>query len=267
MAWLQTFRQRIRGRAEDDGVKGLKKIAHALGTAYTRELCRREYANQSFSHVNERPVEYRFVMQCLSGSASVKILDVGTGTTALPHILRNCGYLVTAIDNVRDYWKSGNFTNRHYHVIDDNIVAPSLADRFDFITCVSVLEHIPDHNRAVDSMFSLLNPAGYIALTFPYNETNYIENVYMLPGASYGRDLPYVCQVYSRSEVDAWLARNRGKLVVQEFWRMFTGKYWTFGERLRTPIQVERNEPHQLTCLLLQKADGAPAAGIERRTS
>jgi len=236
-----------------------KRIVHVLGRAYIRKLCRSEYAGQSFSHVNERPVEYRFVLEHLSTSSAVKVLDVGTGTTALPHLLRNCGYLVTSIDNVRDYWKGGDFTNRHYHVMDDNIVDPSLKDRFDFITCISVLEHIPQHDRAVDSMFSLLNPGGHIALTVPYNEGDYIENVYMLPGAGYGRDLPYVCQVYSRSQVDGWLARNRGKLIAQEYWRMFTGEYWTFGERLRPPVQVDRGERHHLTCLLLQKLNGTPS--------
>jgi SAM-dependent methyltransferase len=198
-------------------------------------------------------------LQHLSTSTPIKVLDVGTGTTALPHLLRNCGYLVTSIDNIRDYWKECDFTNRHYHVIDDNIIATSLNDRFDFITCISVLEHIPQHDRAVDSMFSLLNPGGLIALTFPYNERNYIENVYMLPGSGYGRDLPYVCQVYTQSQVDGWLARNRGQLIAQEYWRMFTGEYWTFGEWLRPPVQVERDERHHLTCLLLQKPDATPS--------
>ena len=122
-------------------------------------------------------------------------------------------------------------------MIDDNILAPSLKDKFDFITCISVLEHIPQHDEAIDSMFALLSPGGYVALTFPYNEREYVENVYALPGAGYGRDLPYVCQVYSRSQVDRWLARNHGKLVAQEYGRMFTGEYWTFGERLRPPVQ------------------------------
>ncbi len=236
----------------------IKRMVHALGRSYIREICKREYANQSFSHVNERPVEYRFALQHLSSSTPVKILDVGTGTTALPHLLRNCGYVVTSIDNVRDYWKGNNFTNRHYYVLDDNIIDPLLKDRFDFITCVSVLEHIPQHDRAIDSMFSLLNPGGYIALTFPYNERNYIDNVYMLPGSGYGRDLPYVCQIYSRAQVDAWLARNRGTLIAQEYWRMFSGEYWTFGERLRPPVQVDRDEGHHLTCLLLKMTDGTP---------
>jgi hypothetical protein len=105
-------------------------------------------------------------------------------------------------------------------------------------------------------MFSLLNPGGFIALTFPYNEWDYIENVYMLPGSGYGQNLSYVCQVYSRSQVDGWLARSQGKVVDQEYWRMFTGEYWTFGERLCPPVQVDRDQRHHLTCLLLQKGEG-----------
>ncbi len=235
----------------------IKTIIHKLGRSYIRRICKGEYVYQSFTHVNERPVEYRFVLQYLSSLTAVKILDVGTGMTALPQLLRDCGYLVTAVDNVDDYWKGRDFTNRHYYVIDDNIIDPSLKERFDFITCISVLEHIPQHDRAVESMFALLNPGGYLALTFPYNEVDYIENVYVLPGSCFGPQ-PYVCQIYSRSQVDGWLVRNRGKLIAQEYWRMYTGQYWTFGERLRPPVQVDRDERHHLTCLLLQKDEGTP---------
>jgi SAM-dependent methyltransferase len=205
--------------------------------------------------VNERPVEYRFALEHLSDSSVVKVLDVGTGTTAWPHLLRTCGYVVTSIDNVRDYWKGDDFSNRHYHVIDEDILAPTLTERFDFITCISVLEHIPQHDRALESMFALLNDGGLIGLTFPYDEQNYIDNVYKLPGSGYGFDMPYVCQVYSRTQINGWLSRNHCTIVHQEYWRMFTGKYWTFGDRLRPPVQVDRDDRHQLTCVLLRKGE------------
>lgn len=74
-----------------------------------------------------------------------------------------------------------------------------------------------------------------------------------MEGASYGKNLPYVCQIYSRKDVNRWLNSNNGLLVNQEFWQMWSGDLWTFGELVSPPRQVTGGEKHQLTCLLLQK--------------
>ena len=59
------------------------------------------------TRVNERPIEYRFVFDVATRVAPTTVLDVGTGKTSLPHLLWICGYEVTAIDNVSDYWADG----------------------------------------------------------------------------------------------------------------------------------------------------------------
>jgi len=180
-----------------------------------------------------------------------KILDVGTGTTTLPHLMRNCGFVVTSTDNVSDYWPSGIF-NRHYHVINDDITYTQIKETFDFISCISVLEHIKNFDNAVTNMFKLLNPDGHLVLTFPYNENQYIPNVYKLPGAVYGQNAPYRCQVFSRSELDRWINNNNGRIVEQEYWRVWEGEFWTFGKQLVPPIQVDKTDRHQLSCILIQ---------------
>ena len=62
-----------------------------------------------------------------------------------------------------------------------------------------------------------------------------MKDVYRLEGADYGRDFPYIAQVFSRREIDAWLADGPAAVVRQEFWQFFTGELWTFGERLCPP--------------------------------
>jgi len=233
-------------------MRALKFLVHKLGKWYLDKICKREYESQCFQGVNERLVEYRFVFQSLLLTAPRYVLDVGTGVTSLPHILRTCGFEVTAIDNIRDYWPKGMF-NRHYYVINDDIKNTRITKKFDLITCISVMEHIKNHEAAIKSMFALLNPGGHIVLTFPYNEKNYIENVYKMQGAGYGQDYPYICQVYSRVELDKWLRENSGKIAEQEYWQIFTGEYWTFGEQLHIPRQVSKDEKHQLTCILISK--------------
>ena len=221
---------------------------------YVSFLNKREYKLQTFSGVNERPVEFQFVFKHLARTCPKTVLDVGTGMTALPHLMRNCGFLVTAVDNIRDYWTSG-MINRHYHVINDDITRTHLTETFDFITCVSVLEHIRDHKSAVRSMFRLLNPGGRLVLTFPYNENRYCENVYALPESSVKERFPFITQAYSRSEVNAWLADTGGEILDQEFWQFFDGEFWTCGERVQPPRQVDKHDRHQISCLLIQKGN------------
>jgi SAM-dependent methyltransferase len=213
--------------------------------------------SQAFSRFNERPVEFGFVFRILGEIYPRTVLDVGTGTTALPHLLHNCGCLVTATDNVRDYWPSGMF-NRHYHVIDDDITATRLSGDFDLVTCISVLEHIPQPDRAIQNMFSLLRRDGHLVLTFPYNERRYVRNVYDLPRSSYGAGAPYITQAYSRSDVERWLQGTGGVIVEQEYWRFWEGDYWTVGKQLIPPQKVTADDAHQLTCILMRKC--RPAA-------
>lgn len=71
-----------------------------MGRAYVATIIKHEYENQKFTRINERPIEYRFVFHHLSRLHPTNVLDVGTGTTGLPHLIKNCGFLVTAIDNI-----------------------------------------------------------------------------------------------------------------------------------------------------------------------
>jgi hypothetical protein len=50
------------------------------------------------------------------------------------------------------------------------------------------------------------------------------------------------------------LTDNDWDLVVQEFWQFFSGPMWTLGERIVPPVQVNRDDLHQLTCLLLRRS-------------
>jgi SAM-dependent methyltransferase len=237
-----------------DFKQNIKSLINYMGLLYVKLLCKREYKKQKFVGINERPIELQFVFRSLSQKWPQTVLDVGTGATALPHLIRNCGFLVTAIDNIRDYWPFG-LINRHYYVMNDDITKTRLKDTFDFITCVSVLEHIRDHRAAVRSLFKLLKPGGHLVLTFPYNEYHYVEHVYALPNSSVNINYPFITQAYSRNEINGWLAENNGKILEQEYWQFFSGEYWTCGERICPPIQVDKNVKHQISCLLMQKSE------------
>ncbi len=231
----------------------LKGPIRNLLMAYPQRVLRREFEHQRFTRFNERPVEFRFVFKCLTELYPQRVLDVGTGTTCLPHLMRSCGCVVTAIDNIQDYWPSG-MVNRHYHILDEDISSTSLQGPFDLITCISVLEHIADYQAAVANMLRLLAPGGHLVATFPYTDSSYIPNVYKRPESSYTEDLPYICQSYSRDTVVACMLDHGGEVVEQEYWQLWDGEFWTAGERVIPPRRVEVNQRHQLSCLLVKKS-------------
>lgn len=230
----------------------LKSLIKQVMNAPASAMARREYRLQNFKRLNERPVEFAFLFRKMSELYPLRILDIGTGTTALPHVVRTCGSLVTATDNVRDYWPRG-MANRHYHVVDDDITDTRLEGPFDMVTCISVLEHIDDSDAAVRNMFSLLDEDGDLILTFPYTEDEYVPNVYDLPGSSYGQSNPFRTQSYSRAELDRWLEQNDAVIVEQELWQFWDGDYWTVGNQVLPPRRARPEEKHQHTCLHLRR--------------
>jgi 2-polyprenyl-3-methyl-5-hydroxy-6-metoxy-1,4-benzoquinol methylase len=230
----------------------LRRFVHTLGRTYVRRVCRSEFEHQSFRVHNERPIEFGFALAALAGSRPRTVLDVGTGTTAWPHLLRNCGFVVTAIDNVRDYWASG-MTNRHWTVLDVDIVDPQGLDgEFEAITCISVLEHIEDHATAVRNMHRYLAPGGLLILTTPFSAGNPCPNVYARPDALYGQQAAYICRSSSQAELDQWLSCGFS-LERQELWRLFTGPVWATGERSDWQRVTDPAESHQLGCFALRK--------------
>lgn len=217
-----------------------------------QEIIHREYLNPPFQNFNERPVEYRFVFEQIAEFYPKTILDVGTGVTALPHLMANCGCRVTAIDNIKDYWPNG-MHNRHYYVLDDDITCSKIIEQFDMITCVSTLEHIKKFDEAVKSMFRLLVTGGHLILTFPYNDEKYCENVYQQTGSTAPKNLDYITQAFSGKELDEWAKENQATITKQEFWQFFDGDYWTIGKKLFPPKKVERSAKHQLSCIVFKK--------------
>jgi len=229
-----------------------EKIKRKVGSIYLDDITRNEYNNQTYITFNERPVEYSFVFKHLALQCPQMILDVGSGITSLPHLMQICGFKVTAIDNIKNYWPKG-MQNRHFYIINDDIANSILAEKFDFITCISTLEHITKYDDAVDHMFRLLKNGGKLVLTFPYNEKQYCKNVYMLEDSTAPKNLPFATQAFSRQQLTNWCQKNNAKILEQEYWRYFSGDYWTTGERLKPPVKTDVNEKHQITCLLISK--------------
>jgi len=233
----------------------LKSALHRAGGWYIQRMCASENERQTFSHHNERPIEYRFALQVMAETRPKTVLDVGTGETAWPHLLRNCGFVVTAIDNVHDYWPKG-MVNRHWQVLDVDITkteTASLRKQFGAITCISVLEHIEDYNQAVRNMVSLLENDGTLILTVPYNHNEFSPNVYKRSDSLYGQEAPYICRSYSKEQLNEWMAMGL-MLQKREMWRLFSGPLWATGSRIPWEQSESFETPQQLACFAFKKS-------------
>jgi len=213
---------------------------------------------QSKPDMNTRPIEYAFVFKMLNEIEPDEVIDIGTGTSALPALIRHCGFRVHAVDNFDDYWKTG-VLNRHWLIHKVDIHDPKeIAGNTDVFTCVSVLEHLRDPDLAIKKMMKLLNIGGHLIMTFPYNESDYIEDVYKLPEAGYGQNYPYPCHVFNAESIKRW-CDNGGTITQVELYQCFTGKYWTMGEKIK-PICLNdgQKKPAETTfehlcCICIEK--------------
>lgn len=230
----------------------LKKLVHRLGRAYQRKIVELDVeAHGKFRRHNERPVEFAFVFSQIAKLAPKTVLDVGSGDTALPALMANCGCEVTATDNVTDYWPDGMF-NRHWMVLDDNISTTALSGPYDLVTCVSVLEHVVEPSAAVRNMLKLARN-GHLIVTCPFTAGEHVDNCYKQPGANQDyADLPYGGNSYSMQDLDGWLSEYGGSVVEIQFWRGFTGRHWALGTRIAPPHPSTIDGPHNHACILIR---------------
>lgn len=235
-------------------IHSVKLWINLIGMIYTRWLCKREFNQQKFLGLNERPMEFAFLFRKIAEIYPKTVLDVGTGMTAVPYMLRNSGLLVTAIDNIKDYWPKG-MVNRHFHVVNDDIKNTKLTKTFDVITCISVLEHIQDHRAAMKSMYKLLNPGGTLILTCPYANHQYAPNVYDLPESSVTEKFSFVTQSFSENDRVRWMQDSLFELVDEEYWQFFEGEFWTCGKKLESPLKVDKKDRHQICCMAFKKPE------------
>lgn len=208
--------------------------------------------------VNERCVEYSYIFQQIAKHGPKNVMDMGTGKTALPALIKACGINVLAVDKDADQIKDNPCIRGGYcsfEILQKDLLEIQMDNTFDMVTCISVLEHNKDHLPVVKGMAKMLKPGGVLIMTFPFNEEEYIPNAYQLPLAGYGRDAGpnNICQMYSKKEVELWCEEANLTLEDQQYWKAFTGKYWTYGQRMWPMKQVSKTEDHQLTCMTLKK--------------
>jgi 2-polyprenyl-6-hydroxyphenyl methylase/3-demethylubiquinone-9 3-methyltransferase len=180
------------------------------------------------------PLRARFILERLP-SSGLRLLDVGCGGGILAEALAQAGARVTGIDLSEDSLQAARLHARSSGLAIDYLAesAESLAERqpdsFDAVTCMEMLEHVPDPARIVAACARALKPGGQ-AFFSSINRTPKAFLFAIVGGEYLLRLLPRGSHQYNRlirpAELQTW-ARSAGL----EFVRLASLMYNPFTRR------------------------------------
>ena len=194
------------------------------------------------------PVRLAYVAE-RSALAGARVLDVGCGGGLLSEALAKSGATVAAIDLAPDLLKVARL-----HLLESGVqveylqqsaesLAAERAGSFDVVTCMEMLEHVPDPAAVLQACAALLRPGGRLFLS-TLNRTP-AAFALAIVGAEYiARVLPKGTHQYRDfirpAELAAWL-RQAGLVLEDVSGLMY--EPWRNGARL-----VRRTDVNYLAC-------------------
>lgn len=151
---------------------------------------------------------------------NLNVLDVGCGGGILTESLAKAGGLTTGIDlnpsliEVAKCHAKASALNIHYEVISTEAFAKTHPETYDVITCLEMLEHVPDPTAIIQACATLLKPGGHLF----FSTLNRHPKSYLLAilGAEYLLKLiPKNTHDYAKfikpSELHQWLSHENIK--------------------------------------------------------
>ena len=180
--------------------------------------------NSEFRPLHEiNPLRLDFIDE-RTGLKGKKVLDVGCGGGILSESMAARGADVTGIDmgeaplSVATLHLKESRESVTYQKITAEALAESARASFDIVTCMEMLEHVPDPSSTIAACATLVKPGGHVFFsTLNRNPKSWL---FAIIGAEYLlKLLPKGTHEYAKfirpSELDRW-ARSAG-LTIQEF--------------------------------------------------
>ncbi len=108
----------------------------------------------------------------LAGLAGKRVIDIGCGGGILSDSMARKGALVTGIDLSAKALRVAQLhaleagtTNVSYEEISAEAMAQEHPGEFDVVTCMEMLEHVPDPGSVVRACSALVKPGGWVFLS------------------------------------------------------------------------------------------------------
>jgi 2-polyprenyl-6-hydroxyphenyl methylase/3-demethylubiquinone-9 3-methyltransferase len=128
-------------------------------------------------------------IESITSLAGKKVLDVGCGGGILAESLSKAGGIVTGIDlsnkalKVAELHQLESNTSVQYRSISAEDLAKQEPETYDVVTCMEMLEHVPDPSSVVQACANLCKPGGSIFFsTLNRNPKSYL---FAIIGAEY----------------------------------------------------------------------------------
>ncbi|MCZ6504094.1 MAG: bifunctional 2-polyprenyl-6-hydroxyphenol methylase/3-demethylubiquinol 3-O-methyltransferase UbiG [Gammaproteobacteria bacterium] len=195
-----------------------KSNVDAKEIARFEEMARKWWDKESeFKPLHDiNPLRLSYITERVNLSAK-RVLDVGCGGGILSESMAELGAQVTGIDmgeaalTVARLHQHEPNLNIDYQQATIEEIADSDIELFDVITCLEMLEHVPDPCSVIGACRQLLKPDGQLFLsTINRNPKSYL---FMVIGAEYVLNLlPRGTHDYAKflkpSEISAWLRQH-----------------------------------------------------------
>jgi 2-polyprenyl-6-hydroxyphenyl methylase/3-demethylubiquinone-9 3-methyltransferase len=117
------------------------------------------------------PLRVRYIERQAAGLAGKRVVDIGCGGGILAEALATHGAQVTGIDMAELSLKVARLHLHEselevdYQLITAEAFAEQHAAQFDIVTCLEMLEHVPDPAAIIGAAARLLKPGGCLVLS------------------------------------------------------------------------------------------------------
>jgi len=178
--------------------------------------------NGDFKPLHEiNPLRLDFILKNINLN-NCNVADIGCGGGILSESMIDYGAHVTGIDMASDVLRVANMHKKESKKDIEyiNITVEELAKRspksFDVVTCMEMIEHVPDPSKVIDSCSELLKPNGLVFFsTINRNLKSFILAI--LGAEHFLKLLPIGTHQYDKfikpSEVDNWSRSSSLELV------------------------------------------------------
>lgn len=114
------------------------------------------------------PLRRQFIIQHTDTLFGKEVIDVGCGGGILSESLAKLGANVTGIDmgeeplNIAKLHALESNVAVNYQRITAEEMAQESAEKFDVVTCMEMLEHVPDPSSIISACAKMVKPNGYV---------------------------------------------------------------------------------------------------------